>query len=145
MERRLSPNAVVRELTECVCRRLVRRVIPELQGMSDTPSGYSLGMKSLWDAFCVQVQAEPCGFWALYEAAVEKVVARHVAELEPFERDAVWLCTTRGNDWDCEDEDARDPYPVLDHEVVTHIVGEYLHPEAERWSNPKIRAYLDGR
>lgn len=132
MERRLSADAIVRELAESVCRRVARQAIRELQQMPDAVSGYSLRLRNLWDALCVQPQSGQCGFWALYDAAVDQVVTRHVEDLEPFERDAVRLCSAPGDDWDCGDEDEHDPYPVLEPEVVTHIVGEYLDPSGGR-------------
>ena len=144
MERRLSESVIVRELAESVCRRVARRAIRALQGMTGhLLSGDGSGLRNAWDEICVQVQFEESVYWDAYEQTVEATVAGFVDELPDFECDAVWLQTRAADDWDGKDEGRRDPYPVIRSDVVAHIVEQYLYYEADRWSNPQIKQYLD--
>lgn len=40
-------------------------------------------------------------------------------------------------------EEDREPNPVLDADITKYIISEYVVPQAGRWSNPRIRAYID--
>src|SRR5688572_27561288 len=123
MERRLSETVIVRELAESVCRRVARRAIRALQGMSgQLLSGDGSCLRNTWDEICVQVQYEYSVYWDAYEQTLETTVAGFVDELPAFERDAVWLQTRPGEDWDCDAEVRRDTYPVSRSDVVAHVV-----------------------
>jgi hypothetical protein len=142
--RPLSESAIVRALAEGVCRRITRRVMRLLQGMTDTRlSGDDSGLANVWDEVCVQVQFEQSVYWDVYEQTVTAQVAVEFAKLPPHEREAVWLQSQQGVDWSGEDEDEREPNPVYDPDAVDHIVREFVYAEAGRWSNPQIREYLD--
>ena len=142
--RPLSESTIVRDFAEDVCRRLTRRVLRSLRGMTDTRlSGDDSGLTNVWDEVCVQVQFEQSVFWDAYEQTVTALVAGEFAKLSLHEREAVWLQSPEGANWSCEDEDEREPAPVYDPQAVDHIVREFVYAEAGRWSNPQIREYLE--
>jgi hypothetical protein len=58
-------------------------------------------------------------------------------------RDAVWLQTELGFDWRCDEPEARDAYPVDHEEIIEHITTRHIYAEAGRWSNARIRSYID--
>jgi hypothetical protein len=146
MDRELSGSAIVSALAEQACKCLTRKLIAQLQGMDKgLLSGDDSGLQSTWDEICVQIQDEKSIFWDTYEATVESLLVAPVEGLPVHEREAIWLQTPQGSDWDCEDEDEREPYPVSPSEIITYVLDEYVYAEADRWTNARIRAYLDRR
>jgi hypothetical protein len=142
--RPLSESTIVRDLAEIVCRRIARRVMRSLQGMTDTRlSGDDSVLANVWDEICVQVQFEQSVFWDAYEQTVTSLVAGEFAKLALYEKEAVWLQSPDGTDWSWEEKAEREPAPVVDAQAVDHIVRDFVYAEAERWSNPPIRQYLD--
>jgi len=144
MSRTLSESAVVRALAEHVCQRLTRRLIATLQKMSRVLlSGEDSGLRNSWDEICVEVQFEASFSWDAYDETVRRFAKAHVVKLLPHEREAIWLQTPASENWDGEVESQREPYPVLDDDIVEYLVSEYLYSEAGNWSNSRIRQYLE--
>jgi hypothetical protein len=142
--RPLSESSIVRDLAESVCRRITRRVLRSLQGMTDTHlSGDDSGLANVWDELCVQIQYEQSVYWDAYDQTVTSLIADEFVKLPAHEREAVWLQSSQGVDWSCDDEADREPAPVNDPDAVHHIVNEFVYAEAGRWSNSQIRDYLD--
>lgn len=42
-----------------------------------------------------------------------------------------------------EDESERETQPVLESNIVQHIVTHHVYARAGKWSNKRLRAYLD--
>jgi hypothetical protein len=144
MTQALSESAIVRKLAEQVCSRISRKVIRALQQQKDALlSGDDSVLASAWEELCVQIQGERSFHWDAYEETVVQWVASEVALLPPHERDAVWLQTPAGESWDTEDEESREPYPVLADEVVGYLTNEYIYRQAGDWTNGRIRQYLE--
>jgi hypothetical protein len=144
MSRQLSESAIVYELSEQLYQRLTRKLITTLQKLdSGGMSGDDSPLRNVWDEICVQIQHESSIFWDTYDDTVRGLAEAEVAQLSPYEREAMWLRTPEWDDWDCEDESDRDPYPVANDDIARYLMTEYLYEEAGNWSNPRIRQYLD--
>jgi hypothetical protein len=144
MSRELSPAAIVRALAQEVCKRLVRKVVLHLQGMKESLlSGDDSGLQNTWEEICVQIQDEESVCWGAYDHTTRSLVTGFVGELPAHEREAIWLQTGPGQDWRFEDEAEREPYPVDNGDVVDYLVSEWVYAEADRWTNARIRKYLD--
>jgi hypothetical protein len=144
MSKRLSQTQIVRDLADGTAKRVTRRAILALQRMTDyLGSGDDSELKNTWEEICVQVQFEQSVMWDVYEETMCALLAGEVELLKPYEREALWLQTPQGEDWDCEDDTDRDPYPIFNDDIVQHLFQEHLLAEAGGWSNPRIRAYLD--
>lgn len=139
----LSQCSIVLALADQAAHRITKKVISEMQKMTHLLSGDDSGLKTTWDEICVQVQDEPSFYWDTYDEVVRSVVARNLGELPKHEREALWLQTPEGSDWDCEDEQDREPYPVADDDIIEYLTSEYIYAEAREWSNTRIRAFLD--
>jgi len=139
----LSDSTITRELGEHVCERVTKDVVKALQEM-DTAllSGDDSGLTSTWDELCVQLQYEQSCSWDVYEESVREWVAGLVQDLPSFEQDAAWMVTTEGQDWECEDEDDRDCYPVCMDDIVEHIVINGVFEEARFFTSNEISQYL---
>jgi hypothetical protein len=143
MSRSLSESTIVREVAGVACARIARKTIAALKRMKDTLSGDDSELKTTWDEICVQVQDEHSFYWDAYEKTVRSVVTTHAGELVPYEREAIWLQTKSGIDWDSDDLESREDYPVFDDEIVDYITTEHVYAEADRFSNSRIREFLD--
>ena len=93
-------------------QRITRKVIRDLEQMTDTLSGEDSGLETTWDEICVQIQHEESPFWFAYDEIVRRMIGGFVGELSDNEREAIWLQTGAGIDWNCEEPDAREPNPV---------------------------------
>lgn len=143
MKNALSESAIVRSVAQGAAQRITRKVIASLQHMGEKLSGEGSEVISIWDEICVQVQYERSLSWKAYDQSCCALIAGYIAELPKYEREALWLQTDAGNGWECELPEERATYPVSDGEIVEYLAQEYLYTEAGRWSNSRIRAYID--
>lgn len=139
---KLTETAIVRAVAERAAEGVARRTITALQRRTEILSG-DRGLKTVWDEVCVQVQYQESFSWDVYHQTVRDFVAGYIEELPQHEREAIWLQTDEGCDWDCEDPDDREPYPVYNGDVVDYVVREYVYASAGRWSNSRIRAFIE--
>jgi len=142
LKRMLSTTAIVKTVAEKAIQRITRKTISDLQRMEETLSGDTSGLKTTWDEICVQVQQEHSYAWDTYDVTVRVIVDGYVCDLPEHEREAIWLQTEPGCDWDCEDPETRVPYPVFDDDITEYITNEHVYRSAERWSNERIRAFV---
>jgi len=141
---RLSESFIVRQLAEHVARRLTLRAIEDLQSMTEVlGSGDDSGLESVWEEICVQVQYDQSVIWEAYVETMEGLLFGLVDDLPSHEQEALWLVTDQGEEWDCEDDDRREAYPVLHEDIVRYLLNEHLLPDAGRWSNERTAAYLE--
>lgn len=146
MEQKLSEYRIVRELAEKVCQRIMRRTIRALQGMTSSDellSGEGSGLRNTWEEICVQLQLEHSYSWEAYEETLRVYVEYFVDELPAHEREAIWLQTPEGDDWECEEASERELYPVFNPDIVNYITSDYVFQAGNNWSNSRIRAYLN--
>jgi hypothetical protein len=133
---------IVREIAKHAANRLARKTIRYLQSLKDClQSGEDSGLANVWDEICVQVQQEESFFWNAYDETVRQFVAGYVEQLPLYERQALWLSTDQGMDWDAEDRDG-DP-PILHDDIVEYIVQHHVYTAAENHSNARISRYLE--
>jgi hypothetical protein len=94
-------------------------------------------------AFKCNTRNPSFGTSTILRYAIWFLVRARVADLPKHERDAIWLQTDAGGDWDCEEPEDRKAYPVVDDDIVEYIVRDYVYSQAGRWSNGRIRGYID--
>jgi hypothetical protein len=140
---RLTETNIVRALANAAAKRIARRVISGLCRMKYTLSADDSGLKTTWDEICAQVQYEESLDWDTYDYTVRSLVEGYVVELPHYEREALWLQTDPGEEWDIERSEERDPYPVIDDDIIDFLVHKYVYTEAGRWSNARIRAFIE--
>lgn len=139
----LSESSIVRTVARSSARLGARRTIAALQKMNQTLSGDDSELKTAWDDICVQVQYEESFFWDAYDEMVRSLVRAYVEQLPRHEQEALWLQTDEGRDWDCEEIEHREPYPVCVDDIVNYIARKHVYAKADQWSNPRIRAFLE--
>jgi hypothetical protein len=143
MSRSLSESTIVREVAGVACARIARKTIADLKRTKNTRSGDDSDLKTTWDEICVQVQDEHSVTRDAYEKTVRSVVSTYAGELVPYEREAIWLQTKSGIEWDSDDLESREDSPVFDDEIIDYITTEHVYAEADRYTNSRIRNFLD--
>lgn len=139
-----AQDRIVRALAQAAAQRLCRRAVARLQKMRQTLSGDDSELKNTWDEICAQVQGDESQFWDAYESSMNDALAWDVAHLPLYEKQALWLQSPEWEDWDCQDDERKSGEPpVSEDDIVRYLVHEHLLAEAGRWSNPRIRAFLD--
>ena len=139
----LSESAIVNAVSHDAAQRLTRKVIADLQAMSDTLSGDDSGLKTTWDEICVQVQYQESIFWDAHDAIVRNLIGSYIAQLAKYEREAIWMQTDAGVDWVGEEPKDRAAYPIVDADIINYLIHKYVYSEAADWSNARIEAYLE--
>jgi hypothetical protein len=139
----LSNSAIVQAVAREAANRATRRVITQLQRLNDTLSGDDSELENVWDEICVQLQDEESVQWDAYEETVRMLVETIVEKMPQLDRQAIWMQTDAGFKWDGEDPTERDPYPVSNEDIVGYIIHEHVYEAAGRWSNKRIRAFID--
>lgn len=136
-------RTIVNTVAEQAAQRITRKVIAALQKLNQTLSGDDSELETTWDEICAQVQFEQSVYWDVYDETVRDLVESLAAKLPKHERGAIWLQTDPGFDWLLEDSNVREAYPVSDEDIVDYLTREYIYVEADRWTNDRIRAFLD--
>jgi len=134
----LTESDIVRQVADFASRHVARQAIRDLQRMKHTLSGDDSELTTTWDEICAQVQYEQS-----FHLTVRQIVSRYVADLQAHERAAIWQQTDAGIAWECGDPKTREVDPVIDDEVIDRITSEYVYLEAGRWSNQRIREFIE--
>ena len=98
----------------------------------------------MWDEICVQRWEGHWPGWDTQDQVVKDLVFREIGTLAVYERDALWLRSDAGTDWDCQEPESRAEYPVFDLDIANYISREYVYDEARRprWT-ARVEAYID--
>ena len=143
MSDKLSESAIVNAVSHEAAQRLTRKVIADLQAMSDTLSGDDSGLETTWDEICVQVQYQESIFWDAHDATARNMIGSYIDQLARYEREAIWMQTDAVVDWLGEEPKDRTAYPIVDADITNYLIHKYLYSEAADWSNARIEAYLE--
>jgi hypothetical protein len=144
-----SAQDVARLYADASCQRLTRRLIRYFQSRKDCLlSGDDTILDNVWDEVCVQVQDEASFYWDAYEETMLMVLQSYVEELSDYEQFAIWLQTDDGWSWqwdvdnDPEEIEGTAPDFLLD-DLTHYILRHYVYPEAGKWSNLRIKSYIE--
>ena len=140
----LSESAIAHQVAEKAATKVTAHTVRSLLKMTDgLNSGDDSGLVNVWEEICAQVQFERFTMWDVYEHTAQAILASEVESLAAYEREALWLQSIQGIAWDGKEDEQRGAYPVLNSDIVEYLWSNYVIPEADRSSNPRIRAYLD--
>jgi len=140
-------DRLIADLARTECRRLCRRVIQALQRITDARlSGDDSELSNAWDEICVQVQFQHSAHWDAYEDTIRATIRYSIESLPTHVAQAIWSQTENGFDWAWERKDEHQP-PYIDElrndDIEDYVLSNYVLAEADEWSNPRIRAFLD--
>ena len=136
-------DRIVSELADVVCKQIARQTRMALTKLTDCClSGDDSPLKNSWEEICVQFQQEMAYCWDAYEDTIRGFVRMFVQRLQRFEIEAIYLQTEDACDLTDEEAEQK-PLPVNESCVVDYIIKQHLYPLADRWSNKRIREYID--
>jgi hypothetical protein len=134
----------IRALAKAAATRVTRRFIRAMQKFNDFKlAGDDSELANAWDEICAQCQFDQFEAWDAYEGTGKLTLGGLVAGLSDHEKRAIWLQSEAGWDWDYDTRDANAICPISDDEIIGYVWNEYVLIEAGRWSNARIRAYLE--
>ena len=115
-----------------------------LRTLGATLSGDDTVLGNVWDEICVQVQYEESIFWDAYKETVLTDFAARVSQLEYHVQIALGLQTPAGIQWRLgnEPDESEDP-PINDDDIAAYLWSEYFLPHAERYTNKRIRRFIE--
>jgi len=133
----------IRALAKAAAKRITRRFIRAMQEFKDFKlSGDDSELSNIWDEICAQVQFQEFDSWAAYVESSHATLGGLITDLSDHKKQALWLQSEAGWDWDYDTRDANAICPICEEEILEYVWNEYVIPEAGRWSNARIRAYL---
>ena len=135
---------ILRKFAKEIAEHISRKTISALQKVTDVLSGDDSGLKNVWDEICVQVLYEQFIVWETYDEIVRAFVLGYVEELQSHEKLVLWFQTEEGWNWlyDYGERSDEQP-PVFVDDIVKYLVQEYVYDKAGKWTNERIRAYLE--
>ncbi len=102
-------------------------------------------MKTVWDEVCLQERMGEGPFWSAYEQEIDRIIAYYIEKLDEPAKQALWLQTSAGDDWECtlgSDNDQWSNAPALDNDIVGYIRSA-VRKEAEKCENRRVERYLE--
>jgi len=125
------------------CKKVSNKVILEYQKMTEgMQSGDDTPLKSIWDEICVQVQGEESFFYDVYLDMIRSSIQFHITDLDNEIKQAIWLQTDQGMEWECGD-DNHDKLLYCDEDIVDYILNHFVLSSAADWTNKRIEKFLE--
>ena len=135
-------DLIISRIADRECQRISRKVVRCLQRMTKgMQSGDDSGLRNVWDEGCVQVQGEHSVMWDVYLETIRDMITGHLANLDGAVKQAIWLQTNSGMEWDPDDEDNDIFY--ADDEIADYILSDYLLFSAADWTNGRIEKFKE--
>ena len=138
---------IIAGIAKTECLKISRKIIRTLQRMTDgMQSGDDTPLKNIWEEICVQVQHEESVMWDVYLSTVSQIILPEVEKLDTHIKQAIWLQTYEGMDWEDEvadDEEGRKIAPFSEEDITQHILHSYILSRAGEWNNKRIEQFLD--
>ena len=133
-------DKIIWKLANRACNRISRRVIRTLQNMTEgMQSGNDSRLKNIWDEVCVQVQGQESMMWEAYLDTMRSVIVRALPQVDLEAKQAIWLQTSNGLDWEANEES--EDTPADDDDIAEYILNEYVRSAAADWTNSRIEKY----
>lgn len=137
-------DSILHTISQAECSRISRKVIRRLQRMTeDMQSGADTPLKNIWDEICVQVQSQESVFWDAYLDLAQRIVWDEVSKLPPAVKQAIWLQTNEGADWEPDYDGGGEAPPVCDDDVLDYVLHDFVLTAAADWTNSRITKYLE--
>lgn len=137
-------DKIIADLSSAECHRVCADTIKMLQGMTDClQSGYDHLLVSLWEEIVVQVQQEESFSWEMYRITVLDIIAYYIEKLPLHSKQAIWLQTDSGIEWECAEAPRSASCPADVKDISQYIFANYVIEAAGEYSNDRIEKFLD--
>ena len=84
---------LTRQIAQDAARRVAERTVRHLNKLPGGLSGDDSGLRTAWEEFCVQVQAEESFFWEAYVETVKQTISGALRNVRYLELVALWLAS----------------------------------------------------
>ena len=140
----LHPDSwIVARLADRSGATVVRRAIRALQQRDNGEThAHWPHLRTLWDEICIQVQGEESDLWSAYLEEVDTYLLDEINWLPRIEKEAMWMQTSEGTDWEFDEDRQSNGPPVFDQDILSFVRPNLLGKAAD-WSNPAIRSQQD--
>lgn len=102
-------------------------------------SGDDSGLRNVWDEVCVQVQGQESVMWDVYLDTISGIIAGYLSGLDDAVKQAIWLQTNNGMDWEPSEEEK--DTPSSEEDIADYILTDYLLSSAANRTNDRIEKY----
>ncbi|WP_234121355.1 hypothetical protein [Clostridium hydrogenum] len=137
-------DKIISEIAREECKKVSERVIKILQGMhKEMGSGDDTILKSVWEEICVQVQGEQSFTWEAYLECIREIVSDELKLCGVQIKQAIWLQTQEGIDWECDNEDEEATVAYFDDDMIEYLLNDYILTSAADWTSDTIERYLE--
>jgi hypothetical protein len=145
---------IISRLADRQCKWICEKTIGFLQKMTEgMQSGDDSPLKNLWDEICVQVQSQESMLWDFYLDYMQKIIWNQLKKLDLITRYAIWLQTEAGEEFLLDFEEYEEYGSTVDtleylydkHDILNHILNNYVLREAANATNARIEKYLEYR
>ena len=137
-------DRLIADLARFHCERIVRRVAHLFRRQSAMSSG-GFGTRTVWDEICLQEREGESPFWWAYTKEIERWVAHYVDKLDTAAKQALWLQTVEGSEWECAlgpTAAGSDSVPVGAGDIVEYITAAVMR-YAVVVKNARVERYID--
>ncbi|MBI2817806.1 MAG: hypothetical protein HYX72_12785 [Acidobacteria bacterium] len=135
-------DKIIADIAERECRRVSRKVIVALQKMTEgMQSGDGSILKNVWDEVCVQVQFQQSVMWDAYLETISTFIGGEVEGLDALQKQAIWLQTDNGMEWEAENE-GEGTVTFCEDDITEYILHKFVLSAAADWTNKRIEKYL---
>ena len=136
-------DQIVIAIADRESKRLARRVIRHLQSMTDClQSGDDSPLANVWDEVCVQVQGQESFFGEAYLDTITGVILGHLETIDKEVKDAIWLQTQNGMEWESKAED-NEKITCSEDDITEYLLHDFVLSAAADWTNARIEKYKD--
>lgn len=143
-----SQQKIIQEFAAPVIKRLIKKVIRNLQRLDITMSGVENG--NTWDDICIQVQSQLSSFWPQYEAAIDGFIETELKKLALHEKTALWFQTEEGKKaiadelFNLEEKEGMigNEESIYNEAKVLEFLYLEILTKAGEYNNKRIREYL---
>lgn len=137
-------DIIISTIADNACEKISRKIVLRLQKMTEEmQSGEDTPLKNLWDEVCVQVQGEESWMWDLYLLMINRYIADEVNKLSDILKQAIWIQTEEGLDWEWENKDEK-TVDYFEKDIIRYIFDKFIITKAADWTNKRIEEYLCG-
>ena len=136
-------DQIIADIAERECKRVSRKVIHALRRMTEgMQSGDDTPLKTIWDEVCVQVQSQESIMWDADLDTITRIIWDEIERLNAPTKQAIWLQTNEGMDWQAENEDQKTA-TFCEGDIIDYILHDQVLSVAADPTNKRIEKYIE--
>ena len=132
-------DRIIKRFAECTCDDISEKVIKSLQNMKENLlSGDDTPLENVWDEICIQIQHQYSIYWDTYLITIESLIKDEIKKLGTEEKEAIWMQTENGIDWqieiELEETKGQRVVDYLKEDIINYILYDHILEKASDWT-----------